>query len=196
VAGATRVIHPGKCGGSSVEDLKWGRDAMYDPGGPKEHQRVLRCRWRPSPRQPAASPRPRACAACPQLLALAPSLRTRCPMSSRVQRRGSPAQAAPPVFFFLDCGAADASALKSRLEISPRLYPAAAFAMIKAKAVTYMRMRKCLRCWFMIARLRRFLRPRKPHFATKEQQQCWRGAISGAGARHVIIARAAPRPRA
>ena len=39
-------------------------------------------------------------------------------------------------FFFLDCGAADASALKSRLEISPRLYAAAAFAMIKTRVVT------------------------------------------------------------
>ncbi len=96
---------------------------------------------------------------------------------------------------FLDCGAADASAqpLKSRMEISPRLYPAAAFAMIKAKAVTYVR--KCLRCWFMIARLRRYLRLK---CAPKEQQQCWANgggrlaAQAHSGACHVIITRAAP----
>jgi hypothetical protein len=52
--------------------------------------------------------------------------------------------------------------------------------MIKAKAVTYVR--KCLRCWFMIARSSRYLRFKTPHFAPKELQQCWRVAISGAGA--------------
>ncbi len=31
-----------------LEDLMWhwGRDVMHDPGGPKEHQRGLRCPWR------------------------------------------------------------------------------------------------------------------------------------------------------